>query len=202
MIIMKKNNYPETAVEKFCRRHPEARLVPPKISDQDITALEEKLHINIPGIIKDCLQSCILSAGLVTGKMLGDFRQTYCEETGRWRIMTEEEEVSTATLKLPLMAPDYDLSDFEEGNDLFAGTGFLFLGLYNDEYYVLLDLQSGKICRVDTEQVRPYLGDETKADILRWAIPFFNTIEDLLRCFFEGELYDTEEMIFVGERKI
>ena len=194
---MEKNNYPKTALEDFGRRHPETKLIPSKISDQDISALEEKLHINVPGIIKDFLQSYILLAEFITGKMLGDFQQTYSEETGRWRTMADEEEISTATLKLPLTAPNYDLSDFEEGNDLFVGTGFLFVGLYNDEYYVLLDLQSEKVCRVDTERIRPYLGDETRADILRWAIPFFNSFEDLMRCFFGGEVYDAEEMIFV-----
>lgn len=196
-MIMEKENYPKTAMEKFGRRYPTVKLVPSEISDQDITALEEKLHINIPGIIKDYLQSYILSAEFVTGKMLGDFWQSYSEETGRWRAMADGEEISTATLRLPLIAPNYNLSDFEDGNDLFVGTGFLFLGIFNDEYYVMLDLQSEKVYRVDTELVRPHLGDETRADILKWAIPFFNRMEDLIRCFFEGDLYDTEEMIFV-----
>ena len=49
---------------------------------------------------------------------------------------------------------------------------------------------------MDMARVRPTLGEETRADILRWALPFFNKFEDLVRCFFGGELYDEDELTF------
>lgn len=196
---MKKDNYPKTAMEEFGCRHPEITLAPSEISDQDIAALEKKLHISIPSIVKNYLQSYTLSAPFVTGKMLGDFSQTYCEETGKWRIMDLEEEIATTKIQLPLMSPNTDLRRLEESNRPFIGSGFLYLGLYNEEHYVLLDLQSEQVYRVDMGRVRPTLGNETRADILKWALPFFNSFEDLMRCFFAGELYDEDEMIFVTE---
>lgn len=196
---MKRNNYPKTVLEEFGRKHPELTLVASEISDYDITALEKKLHINMPNIVKDYLQAYTLSVPFVTGKMLGDFSQTYCEETGRWRIMDLEEEIATTKLQLPLMFPNSDLCGIEEANGPFIGSGFLCLGLYNEEYYVLLDLQSEQVYRVDMGRIRPALGDETRSDILRWALPFFNNFEDLMRCFFEGEVYDEDEMVFVTE---
>ena len=94
------------------------------------------------------------------------------------------------------MFPNKDLSEFERSNTIFHGTGFLYLGLYNEEYYVLLDLKSEQVYQVDMARVRPTLGEETRADILRWALPFFNKFEDLVRCFFGGELYDEDELTF------
>lgn len=187
------------AIEEFGCRHPEIKLVKSKVTDRDIGDLENKLNIIIPNAVKEYLRSYTLSIPFVTGKMLGDFSNTYCEETGRWRELEMEEEIATTILQLPLMFPNKDLSEFERSNTIFLGTGFLYLGLYNEEYYVLLDLQSEQVYQADMERVRPALGEETRADILRWALPFFHSFEDLVRCFFGGELYDEDEMIFVDE---
>ena len=97
------------------------------------------------------------------------------------------------------MLPNNDLSEFEEVNRAFAGTGYLWLGIYNEENYVLIETQSGQIYQADMERVRLTAADETRADILQWALPFFHSFEDLARCFFAGELYDEDELIFVGE---
>lgn len=196
---MNEKNYIQIAIEAFGAGHPEIELSKSLVSTNDIAELEAKLHISIPNAVKDYLQSYIFSAPLVTGKMLGDFSQTYCTETGRWREMEIEEEIATTILQLPLMFPSSDLRSFEESNRIFAGTGYLWLGLYNEEYYVLLELQTGKIWNVDMGRVRSTSVSETKADILRWALPFFHSFEDLVRCFFAGEIYDEDEMIFVAE---
>lgn len=190
-------NYMQAAIEAFTARHPEIKLSASPVSEKDMARLEEKFHIAMPGAVKAYLQSYTFPVPLVTGKMLGDFSKTYCEETGRWREMEAGEEIATVILQMPFMLPDFDFRNFEESNRSFAGTGYLWLGLYNEECYVLLELQSGKIWRVDMERVRLASADETKADILRWALPFFHSFEDLARCFFAGGLYDEEEMVFV-----
>ncbi len=146
--------------------------------------------------MKDYFQSYIFSVPFITGKLLGDFSQTYCEETGRWREMEIEEDISTRILQLPFMFPNTDLREFERENEIFIGTGFLYLGLYDEEKYVLLDLQTEQVYQVDMARVRPTPKEETRADILKWALPFFQSFEDLARCFFAGELYDEEEMTF------
>ena len=76
---------------------------------------------------------------------------------------------------------------------------YLWLGTYNEDYYFLIEMQSGQIYRVDMGRIRLTTKDEARADILKWALPFFHSFEDLVRCFFADELYDEEEMIFVAE---
>ena len=193
---MDRKNYIQATIEKFGIEHPEVELRRTIILDQDIVDLESRLNIIIPNAVKDYFRSYTLSVPFVTGKMLGDFSMTYCEETGRWRELEIEEEIATTILQLPLMFPNKDLSEFERSNTIFHRTGFLYLGLYNEEYYVLLDLKSEQVYQVDMARVRPTLGEETRADILRWALPFFNKFEDLVRCFFGGELYDEDELTF------
>ena len=193
---MDRKKYIQATIEKFGIEHPEVELRRTIILDQDIVDLESRLNIIIPNAVKDYFRSYTLSVPFVTGKMLGDFSMTYCEETGRWRELEIEEEIATTILQLPLMFPNKDLSEFERSNTIFHGTGFLYLGLYNEEYYVLLDLKSEQVYQVDMARVRPTLGEETRADILRWALPFFNKFEDLVRCFFGGELYDEDELTF------
>ena len=193
---MDRKNYIQATIEKFGIEHPEVELRRTIILDQDIVDLESRLNIIIPNAVKDYFRSYTLSVPFVTGKMLGDFSMTYCEETGRWRELEIEEEIATTILQLPLMFPNKDLSEFERNNTIFRGTGFLYLGLYNEEYYVLLASQSERVYQVDMERVRPTLGSETRADILRWALPFFNKFEDLIRCFFDSELYDQDELTF------
>jgi len=196
---MNETNCIQIAIETFGTRHPEIELSRSPVSAGDIAELETKLHITVPNAVKDYLLSYTFSVPLVTGRMLGDFSKTYCEETGRWREMEIEEEIAATTLQLPLMFPNFDLRNFEEANRIFAGTGYLWIGLYNEEYYVLLELQSGEIWNVDMERVRSTSVDETREDIVSWALPFFHCFEDLVRCFFAGELYDEDEMIFVPE---
>ncbi len=189
----------QAAIEKFGNQHPEVKLEKSAISIDEIAQVEMRLRTAIPNAVKDYLLSYTLSVPFVTGKMLGDFSRTYCEETGKWRELEIEEEIATTMIQLPLMFPNQDLSEFERSNAIFLGTGFLYLGLYNGEYGVLLDLQSEQVYRVDMERVRPALGEETRADILRWALPFFHSFEDLVRCFFGGELYDEDELTFEVE---
>ena len=97
------------------------------------------------------------------------------------------------------MFPDFDLGEFENINRVFAGTGYLWLGTYNEDHYVLIEMQSGQIYRVDMGRIRLTTTDEARVDILKWALPFFHSFEDLVRCFFADELYDEEEMIFDAE---
>ncbi|MBD5169605.1 MAG: hypothetical protein HDT20_05755 [Oscillibacter sp.] len=189
----------QIAIKEFGRRHPEIELLKSKISDLDIGNLESRLNIIIPNSVKDYFQSYTLSTPFVTGKMRGDFSNTYCEETGRWRELEIEEKIATTTLHLPLMLPNTDLREFEEVNRAFAGTGYLWLGMYNDEYYVLIEIQSGQIYQVDMGRIRLTAENVTRVDIMRWALPFFHSFEDLVRCFFTGEIYDEDEMIFVDE---
>ena len=157
------------------------------------------LGITLPSAVKDYFRSYTLSAPFVVGRMLGDFSKTYCEETDGWRELEIEEEIATQILYLPLMFPDFDLGEFENINRAFAGTGYLWLGTYNEDYYVLIEMQSGQIYRVDMGRIRLTTKDEARVDILKWALPFFHSFEDLVRCFFADELYDEEEMIFVAE---
>ncbi|EOS64556.1 hypothetical protein C816_02801 [Oscillibacter sp. 1-3] len=192
-------SYIQIAIEEFSRRHPEVKLVKSMISSREISELESRLRIIIPDTVKDYFRSYILPVQFVTGKMLGDFSNTYCEETGRWRRLEIEEEIATTVLRLPLMLPNNDLSEFEEVNRAFAGTGYLWLGIYNGENYVLIETQSGQIFQADMERVRLTAEEETRADILQWALPFFHSFEELARCFFAGELYDEDELIFPDE---
>ncbi len=192
-------SYIQIAIEEFSRRHPEVKLVKSMISSREISELESSLRIIIPDTVKDYFRSYILPVPFVTGKMLGDFSNTYCEETGRWRRLEIEEEIATTVLRLPLMLPNNDLSEFEEVNRAFAGTGYLWLGIYNGENYVLIETQSGQIFQADMERVRLTAEEETRADILQWALPFFHSFEELARCFFAGELYDEDELIFPDE---
>ena len=196
---MDRKNYIQATIEKFGIEHPEVELRRTIILDQDIVDLESRLNIIIPNAVKDYFRSYTLSVPFVTGKMLGDFSMTYCEETGRWRELEIEEEIATQILHLPLMFPDFDLGEFENINRTFAGTGYLWLGTYNDDYYVLIETQSGQIYQVDMGRIRLTTTNETKVDILKWAFPFFHSFEDLARCFFVDELYDEEEMIFVAK---
>lgn len=83
--IMEGKNYIQATIKEFGNRHPEIKLTSSAISDYDIAELEMKLHVTIPNAVKDYLQSYSLSVPFVTGKMLGDFSYTYCEEAGRWR---------------------------------------------------------------------------------------------------------------------
>lgn len=193
---MEEKNAIQIALEQFSCRHPEVNMEKSSVSSQDIREIESRLNITIPNAVKNYFLSYTLSVPFITGKMLGDFSYTYCEETNKWREMEIEEEIATTTLQLPLMFPNLDLSDFEESNRIFVGTGFLHLGIYNESDYVLLDLQSEQVYRVDMERVRPSLREETRTDILRWAIPFFQNFEDLARCFFVGDLYDEDELTF------
>ena len=126
-------SYIQIAIEEFSCRHPEVKLVKSMISSREISELESRLRIIIPDTVKDYFRSYILPVQFVTGKMLGDFSNTYCEETGRWRRLEIEEEIATTVLRLPLMLPNNDLSEFEEVNRAFAGTGYLWLGIYNGE---------------------------------------------------------------------
>ena len=192
-------SYVQIAIEDFSRRHPEVKLVKSMISSRDINELESKLHIIIPDTIKDYFRSYILPVPFVTGKMLGDFSNTYCGETGRWRRLELEEEIATTTLRLPLMLPNNDLSEFGEVNRAFAGTGYLWLGIYNEDNYVFIETQSGQIYQADMGRIRLTAEDDTRADILQWALPFFHSFEDLVRCFFMGELYDEDELTFADE---
>ena len=189
-------SYIQATIERFGNEHPEIELKKSTISIDEIAKVEMKLHTTIPNAVKDYLLSYTLSVPFVTGKMLGDFSITYCEETGKWRELEIEEEIATTILHLPLMFPNYDLSEFEEVNRTFAGTGYLWLGMYNDDYYVLIEIQSGQIYQVDKGHIRLTGENETRADILRWALPFFHSFEDLARCFFGDELYDEDELTF------
>ena len=193
---MEEKNNIQIAIEAFGHRHPEIKLEKSTISCQNIRMLENKLHITIPTAVKDYFQAYTFSVPFVAGRLLGDFSYTYCEETGGWRKMEVEEEISTRIIQLPLMFPDSDLREFERVNEIFIGTGFLYLGLYDEEKYVLLDLQTEQVYQADMARVRPTSKEETRADILKWALPFFDSFDDLVRCFFAGELYDEEEMTF------
>jgi hypothetical protein len=186
-------------IEEFGHKHPEIKLEKSPISDCDITELEVNLGITLPNAVKDYFRSYTFSVPFVVGRMLGDFSKTYCEETGRWRELEIEEEIATQILHLPLMFPDFDLGEFENINRVFAGTGYLWLGTYNEDHYVLIEMQSGQIYRVDMGRIRLTTTDEARVDILKWALPFFHSFEDLVRCFFADELYDEEEMIFDAE---
>ncbi len=125
----------QISIEKFGYKHQEIKLEKSTISDCDITELEMKLGITIPSTVKDYFRSYTLSTPFVVGRTVGDFSKTYCEETGRWRELEIEEEIATQILHLPLMFPDFDLSEFENINCAFAGTGYLWLGTYNDDDY-------------------------------------------------------------------
>lgn len=193
---MERKNSIQATIKEFGNRHPEIKLTKSAISDNDIAELEMKFHVTIPNAVKDYLQSYTLSVPLVTGKMLGDFSSTYCEENGRWREMDIDEEIATTTLALPLMFPNFDLSEFEKMNRFFIGSGYLWLGTYNENDYVLVEIQSEQVLKVDMGRIQLTSGGETRADILRWALPFFHNVEDLVRCFFGGELYDEDELTF------
>ena len=88
---MDRKNYIQATIEKFGIEHPEVELRRTIILDQDIVDLESRLNIIIPNAVKDYFRSYTLSVPFVTGKMLGDFSMTYCEETGRWRELEIEE---------------------------------------------------------------------------------------------------------------
>ena len=154
-------------IEEFGHKHPEIKLEKSPISDCDITELEVNLGITLPNAVKDYFRSYTFSVPFVVGRMLGDFSKTYCEETGRWRELEIEEEIATQILHLPLMFPDFDLGEFENINRVFAGTGYLWLGTYNEDYYILIEMQSGQIYRVDMGRIRLTTKDEARVDILK-----------------------------------
>lgn len=184
-------------LETFRRNHPNVMLDKSTIAEQDITNLEARLDLALPEEVKSYLRAYTFPVPFVTGKMLGDFSQTYDEATGSWRELAIEEDVATVILHLPLMLPDFDLETLVQLNRPFAQTGYLWLGVYNDEYDVLLDAQSGSIYRADPGRIRLKDARETKEAIIKWALPFFASFHDLTRCFFAGEIYDEDEQIFV-----
>ena len=122
--------------------------------------------------------------------MLGDFSKTYCEENGRWRPLKTDEDVAITTLQVNLKAIGHELENFRELNTMFIKTNYICIGIYNEVYYVLLDTRNGGVVRVDTERVHTGMEEGTEEDIERFSLPFFKSFEDLLLCFFDGNLYD------------
>ena len=98
-----------------------------------------------------------------------------------------------------MKAIGHELENFRELNTMFIKTNYICIGIYNEVYYVLLDTRNGGVVRVDTERVHTGMEEGTEEDIERFSLHFFKSFEDLLLCFFDGNLYDIDEMVFVKE---
>ena len=110
-----------------------------------------------------------------------------------------DEDIAVTTLRISLYPAGHELDSFSELNSMFIGTNYICIGIYNEVCYVLLDVRSGTIVRVDMEDVHVEMGKDTEEDIEEFNIPFFKNFEELLLCFFAGNLYDIDEMVFVKE---
>ena len=161
---------------------PYIQLTKSNISDKNIGELEDTIQKKLPDSIKAYLMS-----------------KTYCEENGRWRPLKTDEDVAITTLQVNLKAIGHELENFRELNTMFIKTNYICIGIYNEVYYVLLDTRNGGVVRVDTERVHTGMEEGTEEDIERFSLPFFKSFEDLLLCFFDGNLYDIDEMVFVKE---
>ena len=82
---MEIRDYIEESMRKLVCRMPYIQLTKSNISDKNIGELEDTIQKKLPDSIKAYLMSYSLSVPIVTGRMLGDFSKTYCEENGRWR---------------------------------------------------------------------------------------------------------------------
>ena len=196
---MEIRDYIEESMRKLVCRMPYIQLTKSNISDKNIGELEDTIQKKLPDSIKAYLMSYSLSVPIVTGRMLGDFSKTYCEENGRWRPLKTDEDVAITTLQVNLKAIGHGLENFRELNTMFIKTNYICIGIYNEVYYVLLDTRNGGVVRVDTERVHTGMEEGTEEDIERFSLPFFKSFEDLLLCFFDGNLYDIDEMVFVKE---
>ena len=196
---MEIRDYIEEAMRKLVCRMPYIQLTKSNISNKDISELENTTQKKLPDSIKTYLMSYSLSVPIITGRMLGDFSKTYCEEPGQWRPLRMEEDIAITTLQVNLKSAGHELDNFRELNTMFIKTHYICIGIYNEVYYVLLDTRNGSIVRVDMERVRTGIGDDTERDIERFSFPFFKNFEDFLSCFFVGNLYDIDEMAFVEE---
>jgi len=82
-----------------------------------------------------------------------------------------EDEFATATLRLAPMPLNYELLVFENLNKYFINRRYIYFGTFNNYEYIFLDTMSG--------------------------FPMFDNFEDLLKCFFFGEVYDMDYLKFV-----
>ena len=142
------------------------KLLESKVTDTDILELEKRIQIKIPNVLKDYLQSYALPLPFITGTISADVSETYCEETDKWRTLEFEDEFATATLRLAPMPLNYELLVFENLNKYFINRRYIYFGTFNNYEYIFLDTMSG--------------------------FPMFDNFEDLLKCFFFGEVYDMD----------
>lgn len=154
------------------------------------------MPVKIPDVFKEYLQSYALPITSLYGNIKSEdlSRFTYCEEDNRVRDLEDEEEIATTQLELNPMMLNYELHVFKENTSSFKNTGYICIGGYNDYYYVLLDAESGRIVLVDHEETI-----SSKEDIKECEDFFFNSFEDLVRCYFGRELYDRQERKFIEE---
>ena len=121
---MEIRDYIEESMRKLVCRMPYIQLTKSNISDKNIGELEDTIQKKLPDSIKAYLMSYSLSVPIVTGRMLGDFSKTYCEENGRWRPLKTDEDVAITTLQVNLKAIGHELENFRELNTMFIKTNY------------------------------------------------------------------------------
>lgn len=168
------------------------RLLESSVTDEDIMAAEKKWNLQFPSAYKNYLQSYALPIGCVYGRIDNtSWSFTYNEANGHIQRDFDDEEPVTTKLTIHPMLYQHELEIWEQ-YEWFADKGYILIGEYNEYYYVLLDTTNGQVLMIDHEN-----HVDTAEQIKETAYLFFHTFDDLLRCYFMGELYDEDEKRFL-----
>lgn len=175
------------------------KLLPSSVTDAQLSQLEDTYQTKLPQALKDYLQSYALPLVFLYGKMQMDSEScgafTYPdEEENEGRHMEEEETVANTQLELYRMLYGHEPDGIQDMSSILAGTGYFALGGYNDYYNLLLDSEDGKVMMVDHEYPMDSWGE-----VQQYGSPLFRSFDDLLRCYFIGDLFDYDCMAFGAE---
>ena len=174
-------------------------LLKSSVSKKDIEIVEKKLEERIPKELRNYFQSYSLPISCVYGRFSGDwFRQTYDEETGCLRLADDDEDVVTTELQLFPMLKGNELDIFLECNYPYKGTGYIYVGTLNENYFLFVNSNNGQVICADEECI-----DETSIQSIQLSLEsapssfiIFDSFEQLLKCYFEGYIFDLDSHQF------